>query len=138
MYLKSPITPIFINLGYFSLYFILLFLGFFLNILLFSVGSFFPNLFTYQPPPVACNNDLHFYFGLVCLGSSIIILKHSRKFCSKTFRQHLIKYTVAPIKTNTYVVEFDGSGKIPPLLSSSQDCGCYFSFASIEHMILYM
>ena len=45
---------------------------------------------------------------------------------------------VAPSKTNDSVVEFDGSGQTPPLLSSSKYERCSFSCASIEHMILYL
>ena len=37
-------------------------------------GSFCPNFSTYQPPPIACNNDLCFPFGLGLLGSSTGIL----------------------------------------------------------------
>ena len=46
---------------------------------------------------------------------------------------------VAPRDANASVVEFFGSGKPPPLLPSSQlDDWFYLSYASIEHMILYL
>ena len=45
-------------------------LVFLLNLLLLRGGSFCPKFCTYQPPPIACNNDLSFSFGLVWLGSS--------------------------------------------------------------------
>ena len=44
---------------------------FLLNFLFFGGGSFYPNLYMYQPPPIKCNNGLSFYFGLGWLGSSI-------------------------------------------------------------------
>ena len=85
-----------------------------------------------------------------CLGSSTgifwnsffilktYILQHSITLCSKAFSQQPTKYMVAPRKTDYSVVEFDGSGKRPPILPSSQYNWCYFSCASIEHMILYI
>ena len=66
--LKFPIAQFLICLCYFSLYFILLFLFFLLGLLLFNGGIFCPNFSTYQRPPIACNNDVHFSFGLGWLG----------------------------------------------------------------------
>ena len=43
------------------------------------------------------------------------------KLCSKAFIQQSIKYMVAPRKSNASVVEFYGSGQLPPLLPQSQD-----------------
>ena len=106
---------------------------FFPNLFTFSGGSFWPNFFAYQPPPIACNDDLRFSFGLGYLGSSTgvswnnlfilkaYILQRSMKFCYKAFRQQSMKSMVAPSKTNASVVEFYGSGKTPPMLPSSQD-----------------
>ena len=102
--------------------------GVLLNILFFSAGRLWPNLFTYQPPPIAYNNDWRFSFGMSYLGSStgvfwnnLFILKtyiwqRSMKKNYKAFRQQPMKYMVAPIKTNNYFAEFDGSGQLPPLL----------------------
>ena len=59
------------------------------------------------------------------------------KLCSKAFSQQSIKSMVSPIKSNAYVVEFDGSGQPSLLLPSSQDYWCSFLCVSIEHMILY-
>ena len=90
------------------------------------------------------------FFALGCLGSSsgifwnnlfilkTYILKRYFKLCSKDFSQQPMKYMVAPSKTNYSVVEFDGSGQPPPLLPLSCSDGCYFSWASIEHKILYI
>ena len=57
--------------------------------------------------------------------------------CFKAFRQQPMKSMVAPNKKNTSVVEFDGSGKPPPLLLSSQVDLCYFSRVSIYEDIDY-
>ena len=43
---------------------------YFLRLIFFSGGSFWPNLFTYQLPPIACNKDWCFPFWLGGLGSS--------------------------------------------------------------------
>ena len=42
------------------------------------------------------------------------------KFYSKTFSQQPMKSMIVPSKTNDSVVEFDVSGKPPPLLPSPQ------------------
>ena len=60
------------------------------------------------------------------------------KFCSEAFIQQPMKYMVLLSENNASVVEFGGCGKPPPLLPSSQYYGCSFSFASIQHMILYL
>ena len=49
------------NLLVFSLFYPPL-LVFLLNLLFFIGGSFCPNFSTYQPPPIACNNDPCFSF----------------------------------------------------------------------------
>ena len=129
-YWLSPVSLLFISSSSFW--------DFLLNFLFFSGGSFWPNFSTYQPPPIACNNDLRLYFGMGCLGSSTDILwnnmfilkayelQRSMNLCSKAFSQQSIKSMVAPSKTNTSVVEFYGSGQPPRLLPSSHNHWCYF------------
>ena len=61
------------------------------------------------------------------------------KLCSKYFRQQPIKYMVALIDYNAAVVEFVCIGQPPPLLPLCQlYYRCSLSYASIEHMILYL
>ena len=92
------------------------FWAFLLDLLFFSDGSFWPNVFTYQPLTIAFNNDWHFSFGQGCLGSPIFfivrtyILQRSRKLCSKDVSQQPMESMVAPSESNDYVVEFDGRG----------------------------
>ena len=47
---------------------------FFLSLLLFRGGRLSLNLFIYQPPTIACNNDWCFSFGIYGLGISTGIL----------------------------------------------------------------
>ena len=51
------------------------------------------------------------------------ILQRYSTLCSKDFSQKPMESMVAPIKTNDYIVEFDGSGQPPPMLTSSKDDG---------------
>ena len=60
------------------------------------------------------------------------------KWCSESFNQELMKSMDPLSETNSSVLEFDGSRQPPPLLLSSQDDWCYFSYASIKHMTLYL
>ena len=66
------------------------------------------------------------------------ILQSYSKVCFKACRQQPMKLMVKLSETNASVVEFDGNGKPPLLLSSSCTNGVFFSLASIEHMILYL
>ena len=124
---------------------------FLLNFLLFSCGSFCPNLSTHQPPPIACNKYLRFSFGMGWLGSStcifwnnyfmksVYIWQSSMKLCSKDFIEQAIESMVVPSDSNYVVVEFVGSGQPPPLFPSSQlDDWFSLFYASIEHMMLYL
>ena len=95
---------------------------FLLSLIFFRNGSFSLNLFIYQPPQIACNNDWCFSLGLGGLGSStnifwymffiskIYILQCSRKCCSKDCSQQLMKFMVVLSETNSSVVEFNGIG----------------------------
>ena len=119
-------------------------LVFLLNFLFFSVGTFCRHFYTYQPPPIARNNDLRFSFWLGLLGSSTEIFwknyfmkwvykwQRSKKLFSKAFSQQPIKYMVTPSHYNSSVVEVVGSGQPPPLLPSSQLYDwCYISYSPI-------
>ena len=91
-----------------------------LNLLLFSGGRLSPNVSTHQPPPMACNNDLRFPFGLGWLGSPtgifwnnsfmkwVYIWKRPMKLCSKAFIQQRIKSIVAPSDSTTAALELLG------------------------------
>ena len=62
-----------------------------------------------------------------------------KQICSNDFLQQSIKDMVALSYSNASFIEVIGSGKPPPLLPSSKlDNWCSISYASIEHMILYL